>query len=251
MPHAPAQHLKFAFFSLLGFICLALAVFEASPARSAQSAPPTFHSLISTCMRLLDSDQGISNFGSFERLGFRQPSAINPYGGREYAIGPSKAATQVLVYEARGVREKEQYTFRPAIKGTISALEPQGSPDEWTISPLSQGSDGHGKGFFILYPELGVSRQQLEKIFENMLSFASVWTNSMIDTNTWVCDFVQASASGSRLSCYYSMDYQGRYRVSVVIRKDAPVSRQPLRDRGQGPHKAGSPDSFIKGIGLF
>lgn len=239
--------------TLCALACSALLLTLPGPpgARAAGSSAPELSSVLSACLRLLDSGQALGGAASLGKLGFRPIASSNPYGG-EYAIGPSSRATAALAYEARGAREREQYTFRPALRGYAGIGQGYAAATLWTISPLSHGSDGQGPGFFLMHPERSLSRQELEQLFAEMMRFASSWTDSMIANNVWVCDFAQVNASGgNRLSCYYSMDNQGLFQAHLVLRRGAPVARQPLRDRGPGPLKEHSPDGFLKGVGLF
>lgn len=242
----PPHHAQKPAFLPLAMLCLALLLFVTPQAKAAGRAVADFGALMSTCLQLLDSGHALGGAAPLSRLGFAPFASSNPYGGK-YATGPSTRATAVLNIEAHGAGEQPQYTFRPALKGYVNSGA-AGSGATWLISPVSHGSTGQGPGFFLLYPESGLSREELQQIWGSMQHSATTWNNAMIADNTWVYDCVHPG--GNRLSCYYSMDGQGLYHPTFIFRRATPVARYPLRDRGPGPHKAGSSGGFLRGVGF-
>jgi len=211
----------------------------AAPAKAARTSTADFRTVIAACLQLIASDQafGPTAPSQLARVGFRPLAAANPYGG-EYSIGPSSRASGILTHEAKAAGEKAQYTFRPAFSGALITDPAYGPASSWTLCPLSQGSDGLGQGFFLLYPERGMSFPEVERLLSDLQHFAQSWYGAQIEGNTWVWDFAsggQYASAGSRMSCYYVADYQGLNPVTIIIRRDTGASRQPLRGRSTNP----------------
>ena len=222
-------------------VCLILATPPclAAPAKAARTSSADFRAVIATCLQLINSDQafGPAAPSQLARVGFHPLASANPYGG-EYSIGPSSRASGVLTHEAMAVGEKAQYTFRPAFSGAFTTDPAYAPASNWTLCPVSQGSDGLGRGFFLLYPERGMPFQEVERLLSDMQHLAQSWYGAQIEDNIWVWDFMsggQYASAGSRMSCYYVADHQGWNQVTIIIRSGTGVNRQPMRGRSNTP----------------